>query len=115
MDLIPQMLRGVKKAIISLHDAFPDFTLTIEDLIVGDDKVWGRMTGKGTHKNQFGPLPPTGKRFEITVIDIMRFKDGKLIEHWGVPDRLALMEQLGMTPPPKIIMKIIGLIKKINN
>ena len=89
--------------------------MKIEDLIVEGDKVWGRMTGRGTHKNQFGPLPPTGKRFEITVIDIMRFKDGKLIEHWGVPDRLALMEQLGMTPPPKIIMKIISLIKKLNN
>ena len=112
---VPPNVESVKKAIQSLHKAFPDFSLTIEDLIVNDDKVWGRMTGRGTHKNQFGPLPPTGKRFEITVIDIMRFKDGKLIEHWGVPDRLALMEQLGMTPPPKIIMKIISLIKKLNN
>ena len=111
----PPNAEGVKKAIKGLHDAFPDFSLKIEDLIVEGDKVWGRMTGRGTHKNQFGPLPPTGKRFEITVIDIMRFKDGKLIEHWGVPDRLALMEQLGMKPPPKIIMKIISLIKKLNN
>jgi len=112
---VPPNVESVKKAIISLHDAFPDFTLKIEDLIVEGDKVWGRMTGRGTHKGQFGPLPPTGKTFEITVIDIMRFKGGKLIEHWGVPDRLALMEQLGMKPPPKIIMKIISLIKKLNN
>jgi predicted ester cyclase len=35
----------------------------------------------------------------------MRFKDGKLVEHWGVPDRLGLMEQLGMKPPPKFILK----------
>ena len=109
---IPPNVEGVKKAIQSLHKAFPDFSLTIEDLIVNDDKVWGRMIGRGTHINQFGPLPPTGKTFEITVIDIGRFKDGKLIEHWGVPDRLALMEQLGMKPPPKFIMKIVGLIKK---
>lgn len=109
---VPPNVVGVKKAIQSLHKAFPDFSLTIEDLVVYDDKVWGRMTGRGTHKNQFGPLPPTGKRFEITVIDIGRFKDGKLIEHWGVPDRLALMEQLGMKPPPKLIMKIMSLFNK---
>lgn len=108
----PPDAEGVKKAILILHDAFPDFTLTIEDLTIDGDKVWGRMTGRGTHKRQFGPLPPTGKTFEITVIDIMRFKDGKLIEHWGVPDRLALMEQLGMKPPPRIIMKIIGFLSK---
>jgi predicted ester cyclase len=107
---VPPNVTGVKKAIQSLHQAFPDFSLTIEDLVVNYDKVWGRMTGRGTHKSQFGPLPPTGKKFEITVIDIGRFKDGKLIEHWGVPDKLALMEQLGMKPPPKIILKIMSLL-----
>mgnify|MGYP002399770338 CR=1 FL=1 len=55
---------------------------------------------------------PTGKKFEISVIDIMRFGNGKLIEHWGIPDKLALMEQLGMKPPPKLIMKIMSLLNK---
>ncbi len=105
-------VEGVKKAILGLHHAFPDFSLIVEDLISNDDKVWGRMTGRGTHKNQFGPLPPTGRKFEITVIDIMRFKEGQLVEHWGVPDRLALMEQLGMKPPPKLIMKILSLVNR---
>ena len=108
----PQNATGVKKAIENLHQAFPDFSLTIEELIADNDKVWGRMTGRGTHKNQFGPIPATGKKFEITVIDIMKFKDGKLVEHWGVADRLSLMEQLGMKPPPKPIMKIISLFNK---
>jgi len=105
----PPDVEGVKKAIHSLHHSFPDFSLTIKDLVVAGDTVWGRMIGQGTHKNQFGPLPPKGKKFEITVIDIMRFKDGKLIEHWGVADRLSLMEQLGMKSPPKLIMKIMSL------
>lgn len=108
----PPNAEGAKKAIVNLHRAFPDFTLTIEDLIADEEIVWGRMTGRGTHKNQFGPIPPTGKKFEITVIDIMKFRDGKLIEHWGVPDRLALMEQLGMKPPPRFIMKLMSLFKK---
>ncbi len=107
---IPPNAEGVKQVIRSLHNAFPDFSMTVEDLVTDSDKVWGRMTARGTQKGQFGPMPPTDKKFEITVIDIMRFKDGKLIEHWGVADRLALMEQLGMKPPPKIIMKIMSLL-----
>jgi ketosteroid isomerase-like protein len=108
---IPPNVVSVKKAIQSLHESFSDFSMVIEDLVVHDDKVWGRMTGRGIQKGQFGPMPPTGKKIEITVIDIMRFKDGKLIEHWGVPDRFAAMEQLGMKPPPKFIMKIINILR----
>lgn len=110
--MTPQNVEGVKKSIRYLHHAFSDFSLIIEDIVIHDDKVWGRMTGRGTQKGQFGPMPPTGKQIEITVIDIMRFKDGKLIEHWGVPDRLAAMEQLGMKPPPKFIIKLMSLLKK---
>ena len=108
----PPNVEGVKKAINSLHYSFPDFTLSVEELIADESKVWGRMTGRGTHKNKFGPLFPTGKSFEITVIDIMRFENGKLMEHWGVPDKLALMEQLGMKAPPMLIMKIMRLFKQ---
>ena len=107
----PTNVEGVKKAINSLHQAFTDFSMVIEDLAVKDNKVWGRMTARGTQVGQFGPMPPTGKKIEITVIDIMHFKDGKLIEHWGVPDRFALMEQLGMKPPPNFIMKLMNLIR----
>ena len=107
----PPNIEGVKKAIHSLHKAFSDFSMVIEDMVAYDGKVWGRMTARGIQTGQFGPMPPTGKRIEITVIDIMRFKDGKLIEHWGVPDRLAAMEQLGMKPPPKLIMKLMTLFR----
>ena len=106
----PPGVEGVKNAIKSLHSAFTDFSMVIEDMVINDNKVWGRMTARGTQTGQFGPMLPTGKTFEITVIDIMHFNDGKLIEHWGVPDRLGLMEQLGMKPPPKVIMKLMSLI-----
>ena len=35
----PPNAEGVKKAIKGLHDAFPDFSLKIEDLIIEGDKV----------------------------------------------------------------------------
>ena len=90
----PQNLEGVKNAIRYLHKAYPDFTLTIEDIAINGNIVWGRMTARGTQQGQFGPVPPTGKKIEITVIDIMRFENSQLVEHWGVADRLAAIEQL---------------------
>jgi predicted ester cyclase len=48
-------------------------------------------------------VPPTGKRVDMELIDIMRFDDAGLVgEHWGVANMLALMQQLGVVPtgPP---------------
>jgi predicted ester cyclase len=34
------------------------------------------------------------------VIDICRFENGKIVEHWGVADRLGMMQQIGASPRP---------------
>lgn len=40
--------------------------------------------------------PPNGKAFEITVFDLLRFEEGRIVEHWGSPDRYAQLVQLGL-------------------
>jgi predicted ester cyclase len=97
---IPPTLEGVKANIINLRAAFPDFKITIEEMIVSRDKTWAHLTARGTHSQHFIGLPPTGKSFVVTVIDICRFENGKIAEHWGVADRLSLMMQLGVIPRP---------------
>lgn len=95
---VPPNLEGVKGAIVSLRTPFPDLKLTIEEIIAGGDKIWARITARGTHQGLFMGRPPTDKSFAITVIDICRFETGKIVEHWGVADRLSLMGQLGLLP-----------------
>lgn len=70
-------------------------TLTVEDLVENGDKVWARSKCTGNDAR-------SGKPISITVIDICRFENGKLVEHWGVPDRFAMLHQIGaLLPPPK--------------
>lgn len=92
-------LEGFKNDIRALRAGFPDFHLTVEDIIASTDTVWIRMTARGTN---LGPFmgPPTGKSISITVIDVCRFEQGKIAEHWGVPDRFAVLAQLGLLPQP---------------
>jgi predicted ester cyclase len=97
---VPPNVAGVKGAILGLRTPFPDLKLTIEDIIAGGDKTWARITARGTHQGPFMGRPPTGKSFAITVIDICRFENGQIVEHWGVADRLSLMGQLGLLPRP---------------
>jgi predicted ester cyclase len=91
---------GVRAVISSLRRAFSDFHLEIEDIAVSGDTVGARMTATGTHDGPFMGHPPTGRRIRTTVFDAIRVADGRMIEHWGVPDRLSVLYQLEIVPRP---------------
>ena len=91
---------GVKRTIKILRSAFSDFTITIDEVVAVGDKVWARQRGGGTNDGAFAGRPPTGIRGFIDVIDICRFEDGQMVEHWGVPDQLGMMLTLGHIAAP---------------
>lgn len=70
----------------------PGLTITVEDMVVDGDKVWARSVARVPHH-------ATGELVSFTVFDLCRFRDGRIVEHWGVPDRFALLHQLGALPP----------------
>ena len=90
---------GVKAVIASLRSAYSDFRLQIEHLAVDGDLVWLHMTGSGTNDGPFMGNPPTGRTIRIDVFDLIRVVDGRMVEHWGVPDRLGALLQLGLLRP----------------
>ncbi len=93
-------IAGMTADIAYLRKAFPDFHLTIEELVATEDRVWARMTAHGTNTGGFMG-PPNGKSFAAVVFDEARFEHGKLVEHWGSPDRFHILAQLGLLPQPQ--------------
>ncbi len=92
---------GTKETIRTLHAWFSDFELTIDDLVAQGDQVWICATGRGLNTGSVFGRPPTGRRAEITVFDQVRLRDGRIVEHWGVPDQLGLLMQLGLFGRPE--------------
>jgi predicted ester cyclase len=43
-------------------------------------------------------IPATGMPISMKGIDIVRIRDGRAVEHWGVTDMMTLMQQIGMVP-----------------
>jgi len=97
----PPGLEGIKQSISLITKAFPDYHLTIEDIIAEGDKVVIRFVWHGTHKGEFMGVPLTGKKVTVTAIVIARVVNGKMVELWGGSDFLGLMQQLGAIPPLK--------------
>jgi predicted ester cyclase len=91
-------IEGFKQMVQMFRGAFPDLRLKIEDLIAEGDRVVARMTTSGTHQGEFMGLAPTGKRFTISEIHILRIANGKVLEHWGISDDFGMLQQLGAVP-----------------
>jgi len=92
---IPAGREGLKKIFPLFYQAFPDLSVKVEDVVAQGDRVVGRIAISGTQTGPYAGIPPTGKKVSYEVIDIMRIKDGKIVEHWGVGDNLGLLTQLG--------------------
>ena len=86
----PEVLKG---QITDARESVSGLQLTIEELVEHGDQVWARMRAAGREAL-------TGREVMFFVVDICRFEDGRLVEHWGIPDRFALLHQAGLLAPP---------------
>jgi steroid delta-isomerase-like uncharacterized protein len=112
---LPAQLRDVrgpealKRVVAMYRAAFPDLRMTVDDVIVADDKVVLRWHSEGTHRGELAGLAPTGARGSVTGISIDRWKDGKIVEAWAEWDNMGLARQLGAAPPEGSIGEKIGM------
>ncbi len=98
---VPSGLPQGPSQFLSLHlNAFPDLQATVEDLVADGDKVIARVSIRGTHQGAIRAISPTGKPISVMGINIFRIVNGKMVEHWGLADRLSALHQLGVVTPP---------------
>lgn len=89
--------QGLKQMLSGLHAAFPDFYLREEAILCEGDLVASRWVAGGTHTGSaFGPLSPSGRKFQITGMSIYRVRGGKIAEGWVNDDTLGMAVQLGI-------------------
>jgi predicted ester cyclase len=77
-----------------LRPALPDMKVEIHDQIAEGDKVVTRKDITGTHLGSFLGVPATGRRVTISVIDIVRLRDGQYLEHWRSNNLPGVLAQL---------------------
>jgi len=95
----PLHVNGQKQRLAGFRAAFPDVQITVEDMFAEGDRVVFRSTMRATHQGSFQGIQPTGNRVTVALLDVIRFGNGKFIEHWGGPDLFDLVKQLGAKFP----------------
>jgi C-1 hydroxylase len=99
---------GFREEFAYWYAAFPDASVTVEDLIAEGDRVAIRITGRATHGGEFMGLPATGKGIEAQEIHIARVEDGKIAEIWAAPDLFRVLQQLGALPSEETTEEPVG-------
>jgi predicted ester cyclase len=77
---------------------FPDISHTLEEIIAEGDRVGCRLTVRGNNTAGFMGMPATNQNIEVTSINMIRLKDGRLIDHQVNSDGVGMMRQLGLIP-----------------
>ena len=92
--MAPPDLEGLEQVQVALRAGMPDTKVTIDDLVANGDWVAAKLTWTGTQTGEFFGIAPTGKRFTVTEIEVVRCEDGRIVECRNVFDVGALMAQL---------------------
>jgi len=90
----PAGREGVKTFFRMIHEAFPDLHATPVMLVADGDLVGAYQTWEGTNKGKFMGKAPTNKKVKFDVFDLIKVKNGKGTEHWGLDDQASMMRQL---------------------
>jgi len=77
-----------------LMTAFPDYRVTIEDMVAEGDTVTILSTFSGTHEGEYAGIPASGKRVSGARTDTFRIVGGKIVECWQDWDSAGLLEQI---------------------
>lgn len=94
-------IKGVKELVQQLRRSFPDLHASVEDEVAEGDRVVQRITGRGTHENEFLNIPATGEQITFHITEIYRAgSDGRFAEHWSSVDLLSVLQQMKAIPAP---------------
>lgn len=76
--------------------AFPDLSLTTEDLLVDEDRAALLCRITGSHAGEFFGMAPTGRRIEVAGAFIYRLQDNLIMHERRVLDFTGLLVQVGV-------------------
>ena len=98
-----QGLKAATQAMLWLDRVFSNQRWEIQQVIGEDDTVVVYCTHHGRQTGDLMGIQPTGREVAYDYVHVVRFQDGKIVEHWSVRDETTLTRQLGVIPIPRCL------------
>jgi predicted ester cyclase len=84
----PVCLKPFYRFFHSVCEAFPDYKLFLDNILVKQNRVMARYTISGTQKRDFMGLEATNEPMTITGIDIFHLEEGEVVEYWDAAHQI---------------------------
>lgn len=95
----------------------PDTQMTPVSRTIGEDQLVDEMVFKFTHTIHMDwilpGVAPTGKRVEVPLVAIVRFRDGKLAHEHIYWDQASVLVQVGLIDPANLPVTGIESARKV--
>ncbi len=95
---LPAGREGAKRLYALLHAGFPDLEVTIEDSVAEGDRVALRTLWRGTHRGEFVGIAPSGRTVAFENLELLRLRQGLIVEHWSLMAYPQLLLYLHLQP-----------------
>ena len=89
-----QGISAMKNFFDQFTDSFPDMEMEIGHWFENGDELAYYYTIRGTQEKPFLGFSGQGTRVDFSGMLILKMRDGKCAEAWGVTDRMTLFDQL---------------------
>lgn len=89
---------GFEEFLAAMRQAFPDWRVQIDQVVVGTEAVAVRWHGQVTHEGSFRGIAPTGRTIRVVGINVYTIEDGLIATEWEQTDSLGMLQQIGVLP-----------------
>ena len=112
----PPCLKAFYQFFAAVSEAFPEYNLLLDNIVVTGDKVMARYIISGIHRGDFMGLTATNEQMAITGIDIFCLDRGQIIEYWDAAHQItASSKQIQDLPGTERRGTLIGITPKGNS
>ena len=101
--MTPEPAKGVealKQRIDGMGKTFTEGETVIDEVVVAGDTVTVRTRWMGVHSGDFFGLAPTSRRVTCPAAEIIKIRNGKVVENTSYFDLYSMFQQLGALPAP---------------
>jgi predicted ester cyclase len=91
-------LEGFKGRINGHRVGMPDLRFALTNMMIEEDLMSFQWEMTGTNTGPYLGRPASGNPIRVVGMNLERLENGKIVEHWSDPDKLSLIQQLGVIP-----------------
>ena len=96
---MPQIgAEGIRRRMVLYLRAFPNLSVTLDDVVVDGNRVAMAWTWCGTHRGTFMRIPPTGRHVTVRGTSFLTVQNGQIQKGTRVWDLAGLLRGLGLLP-----------------